>query len=209
MYTCGYNFGRIASYALFGFIFGSIGDLTIHLLPLRVAQTILRALSGFAMVGIGLHLLGVTKWWRVVENCGAPIWRKLQPLVRSRLPLRSLADCIAVGALWGWIPCGMVYSALALAASAGSATAGASDMFAFGLGTLPALAVAGSIAARTATMRFVPAFRPIAGVAIVVLGLFTSVKSSADTIAKLRGDKSSTECHSQSHVRHDVHDVAP
>jgi sulfite exporter TauE/SafE len=78
---------------------------------------------------------------------------------------------MAAGALWGWVPCGLVYSMLALAAASGGAAAGALVMVAFGLGTLPNLLAAGLAAQRVLAIRRQPWVRRCAGVLIVALGV--------------------------------------
>ncbi|MDH5580221.1 MAG: sulfite exporter TauE/SafE family protein, partial [Betaproteobacteria bacterium] len=70
------------------------------------------------------------------------LWRSLQPLTGRALLLPVQLRFAALGALWGFLPCGLVYSALAVAATSGSAAGGALIMLAFGLGTLPAMVAA-------------------------------------------------------------------
>jgi len=53
-----------------------------------------------------------------------------------------------LGLLWGWLPCGLVYSVLVAALATGSALEGGALMLAFGLGTLPALLAMGMAAVR-------------------------------------------------------------
>ncbi len=62
------------------------------------------------------------------------------------LPLDSGAKAFGYGLCWGYLPCGLVYSALAWSLASGSAAQGALWMLAFGLGTLPALLLAGQAA---------------------------------------------------------------
>jgi hypothetical protein len=64
-------------------------------------------------------------------------------LLAKVMPVRNLGQALAAGALWGWLPCGLVYSVLVMALSAGSAIHGAALLLAFGLGTLPNLLLMG------------------------------------------------------------------
>ena len=87
------------------------------------------------------------------------------------MPIDSTAKAAAAGALWGWIPCGLVYSMLALALASGDAVSGALVMAAFGLGTLPNLLAAGLAAQKLLAFRRIPWVRRGAGLAIIALGI--------------------------------------
>jgi uncharacterized protein len=66
-------------------------------------------------------------------------WRVVQPIAKRAANGRGAGRSLLIGFLWGWLPCGLVYSTLLLAALSGSALRGAGVMLAFGLGTLPAM----------------------------------------------------------------------
>ena len=78
-----------------------------------------------------------------LESLGAWLWRRIQPYSARFLPADTPAKAFALGTLWGWLPCGLVYSLLATALLSGGAGGGALVMLAFGLGTLPNLLLAG------------------------------------------------------------------
>jgi sulfite exporter TauE/SafE len=126
--------GRLGSYALAGALAGGAGRLAV-----ASWQVGLELLAGVFMVGLGLFLCGLLPSFARVESLGAPLWRALRPLGRRLLPIRTPWQALGFGVLWGFLPCGLVYSALSLAVVAGSAPAGAVAMLAFGAGTLPAL----------------------------------------------------------------------
>ena len=143
-----YNLGRILSYALAGALLGGLGGLSLGLegqLPMRQA---LFVLANLMLVALGLYLIGWTAILLPTERLGQRLWRHLQPLTRRFLPARDVAHALPLGLIWGWLPCGLVYSALVSALSAGSAGSGAALMLAFGLGTLPNLLLAGYFAGR-------------------------------------------------------------
>ncbi|MBK8525356.1 MAG: sulfite exporter TauE/SafE family protein [Betaproteobacteria bacterium] len=143
-----YNLGRISSYALAGAIVGALGSASLALagqLPLRVA---LYVLANLMLIALGFYLMGVTRALAFTERVGQNLWQRIQPLTRRFLPAQSVAQAFPLGMLWGWLPCGLVYSALATALAAGSATQGAMLMLAFGLGTLPNLLLAGLLLVR-------------------------------------------------------------
>lgn len=143
-----YNAGRIASYVLAGAIVGTLGAASLALseqLPLRIA---LYVLANLMLIALGLYLMGVTQALAFTERLGQNLWRRIQPATRCFLPARTVRQAFPLGLLWGWLPCGLVYSALATALTAGSALRGAGLMLAFGLGTLPNLLLAGFLLAR-------------------------------------------------------------
>ncbi len=175
----GYNAGRIASYATAGAIAGAFGALVDRIPALRGAELGLRLCAGLLMLGLGLYLAGAWRRFAVIERAGLPLWRRIEPVARRLLPVRTLPAALGLGALWGWMPCGLVYAALGLALGTGSAGAGALAMLAFGVGTLPTLLTMGAFAARASLFLRVAWVRRAAGVAIVAFGVLHVVAASA------------------------------
>ncbi len=139
----GYSAGRIASYVALGALAGLLGSaafLSDSLFPL---QRGLYVLAQVVLILLGLYLAGLNQSIRVLEKAGGVVWRRVQPLLARVMPVRNLGQAVAAGALWGWLPCGLVYSVLVMALSAGSAVEGAGLLLAFGLGTLPNLLLMG------------------------------------------------------------------
>lgn len=167
-----YNLGRIASYVVAGAIMGGMGMLLAQLMPIQVAQRLLLALAGIFMILLGFYLSG---WWMFlnrVEQLGSRLWQRIEPLGRTFLPVRSPTQAIIIGAIWGWIPCGLVYSMLINSVSSGSALNGAILMFAFALGTLPNLLAMGMLAGLAARLARSPVARGIAGVSVILFGVY-------------------------------------
>ena len=167
----GYNLGRITSYMVAGALAGGLGLLLAQAAPLAQAQRVLGWVAGLFMIALGLYLGG---WWHGVarlERAGGVVWRRIEPLGRRLLPVRSPLQAWALGLVWGWLPCGLVYSALIWALSAGGVVQGALLMGAFGLGTLPNLLLMGSAAGLLAGWLRRPLVRRAAGALVVVLGL--------------------------------------
>lgn len=162
-----YNVGRIASYTLMGLLAGLVaGGIT----PL---DPVLRLLAGLLLIAMGLYLAG---WWRGLtwlERGGAVVWRRLQPLGKSLLPVRREPQALLLGALWGWLPCGLVYTALAYALAQGNVWASGGTMLAFGLGTLPAVLAAGVMAQQLTRLLQRRGLRVFMALAIILFGLWT------------------------------------
>jgi sulfite exporter TauE/SafE len=172
-FSLAYNAGRIASYTLLGLVAGTLGTLRFGL-PMDVIRFMLRVLAAICMLTVGLHLVGLPSFVKSLESVGAPLWRRVAPLARSLLPLRSSWHALGAGSLWALMPCGLLYGALALAASAESATLGAATMAAFGLGTLPVMLAVGLLARRIAGAFARQWVRRAAGAVILAFGLWST-----------------------------------
>lgn len=167
-----YNGGRILSYAVAGSIAGALGAASLGLEGQVPVRLILYFLANLMLVALGLYLLGVTRALAFTERAGQHLWRILQPLTKRFLPARTMRQAFPLGVLWGWLPCGLVYSALASALSSGSAGHGALMMLAFGLGTLPNLLLAGILLARLNEFVRRPAVRMFSGLLVLGFGLY-------------------------------------
>jgi sulfite exporter TauE/SafE len=166
-----YNAGRIGSYTLAGALMGALGFYFSGLLPVQAAQRVLLTFAGVFLVLMGLYLAGWSNVLARVERAGGILWRRLEPLGRGLLPVRSVRNGFLLGLLWGWLPCGLVYSALVWTVSSGGALQGASLMLAFGLGTLPNLLLMGVAAAQLNRWVSRPAVRGLAGGLVMLFGL--------------------------------------
>ncbi len=133
-----YNLGRVSSYVFFGALAGMLGA-SLKLAGFLPVQTLLFVLAQLVMILLGLYLAGFSRWVLVFERAGGVLWRAVKPLFQKLLPVRSTPQALLAGMVWGWLPCGLVYSVLVSALAAGSAASGAALMLAFGLGTLPNL----------------------------------------------------------------------
>ena len=166
-----YNAGRIGSYMLAGALAGWIGSGALLLEQLVPVRTILYVVASVMLLAQGLYLAGVWRGVLYVERAGSLIWRHLQPMTRRFVPIDSTAKALAIGALWGWFPCAMVYSVLATALASGHPLAGALTMLAFGLGTLPNLLAMGLLAERVRPYLKHVRTRQVAGALIVAFGI--------------------------------------
>jgi uncharacterized protein len=143
-----YNSGRIASYMTAGALAGGLAGGAASLVKIATLQLAGYWLANLMLVALGLYLMDAWRGLAKLEAAGQVVWRRVQPLVKPLLPMDSALKALALGGLWGWVPCGMVYSVLLTAMLSGSATSGAAIMLAFGLGTLPTLIGLGMVGAR-------------------------------------------------------------
>lgn len=164
-----YNLGRIFSYACAGLLLGLAG-WAVASSPAALA---LRVVAALLLIAMGLYLAG---WWSGltrIEALGRGLWRHIQPMASRLLPVSSLPRALLLGALWGWLPCGLVYSTLLWAASQGNAGYSAVLMLAFGLGTWPVLLATGLAAERVNALLRRRSVRVAGGVLVMLFGIWT------------------------------------
>jgi sulfite exporter TauE/SafE len=158
-YLLAYNAGRIASYALAGTALGAASAVLLDSIP--AAQIVGRVVSGAFVIALGLY-------------------RRIQPLGRRLLPVDHPLKALLLGLLWGWLPCGMVYAALAWSLTAGGAREGAALMTAFGVGTLPMLLAMGATARWLGAAARQPWLRRGVGVLLLAVGAYLLAAPGAD-----------------------------
>ncbi|MCU7238012.1 sulfite exporter TauE/SafE family protein [Pseudomonas peradeniyensis] len=164
-----YNLGRILSYAAAGLLLGLAG-VALASSPLAIG---LRVIAALLLISMGLYLAG---WWSGltrIEALGRGLWRHVQPVATRLLPVSSLPRALLLGALWGWLPCGLVYSTLLWAASQGDALHSAALMLAFGVGTWPVLLATGLAAERVGALLRKRSVRVAGGLLVILFGLWT------------------------------------
>ena len=165
-----FNLGRIASYMVAGAIAGLLGSIPA-LIHITTLQSIGYWLANVLLIALGLTLMNLWHGLARVESLGLWMWRRVQPLIRHFLPVETMWQAAALGSLWGWVPCGMVYSVLMTALLTGSALNGALVMLAFGLGTLPLLFSMGLLGTRLQANLQKRSVRMIAGLVVLSFGL--------------------------------------
>jgi len=171
-YLLAYNLARITSYAIAGALLGGLGWLAANWSGLHQVQLVLQWLAALFLLALGLYLGG---WWQglvLLERVGGPVWKRLEPLGRRFLPLRNTGQAFVLGLVWGWLPCGLVYSVLVWSISTADPLYGAALMASFGLGTLPNLLAMGVLADRLSARARDPRMRRLAGLLVIGFGLF-------------------------------------
>ena len=166
-----YNAGRIGSYMLAGALAGGVAQGAGALSRLPAQQAGAYWLANLMLAALGLYLMDAWRGLARLEQGGQLLWRHVRPLLRRVGPLDGPGRMLAAGALWGWLPCGMVYSVLVTALLSGSAARGALVMLAFGLGTLPMLLALGTLGARLRAQLARRAVRTACGALVLGFGL--------------------------------------
>ncbi len=173
-----YNSGRLLTYTLLGVIAGLLAH---GILGEWAHSPWPRIATGLFMLALGLYLAG---WWpgfRRLELLGGGLWRALAPLRSRLLPIDHPLKALVAGGLWGLLPCGLVYSALAMALGRADALASGALMLAFGLGTLPTLLVTGTLAGRLRQHLQRSGTRRLAGLLVIAFGIWTIVAAFMHT----------------------------
>lgn len=168
----GYSAGRMLSYTAAGALAGLVGSaafLSQHLWPL---QTGLYVLAQAMLILLGLYLAGLDRTVLVLERAGGALWRRVQPLFGRLLPVRDARHALLAGVLWGWLPCGLVYSVLVMALASGAVASGALLLLAFGAGTLPNLLLMGWAAERLKALTRRVGVRRGAGLLVAAMGVW-------------------------------------
>ena len=171
LFTVLYNLGRLLSYSLAGALVAGVSSYFASQ-SLLLSQ-FLTYLSALFMVLVGLYIMRLAATLNWLESLGkAAVWQHLVKLNRYLMPLDSKTKALAYGALWGWLPCGLVYSALTWSISAPSALEGALFMCVFALGTSPAMLSLGWTAQTASKWLNKPIFRLIMGNFLVFYGFY-------------------------------------
>lgn len=177
-YLLAYNLGRIGSYMIAGIIVGSVAAGSLMLGKTQILQQALYIVANLTLVAMGLYLAGLWNGVLHLEKAGGILWRKIQPFSRKILPIRSVGQAFILGGLWGWMPCGLVYSILIAAFASGNPTHGAAVMFSFGLGTLPNLLLLGYFTGKLRPWLQKRSVRLTTGCLIIFFGVLGLLKIS-------------------------------
>lgn len=169
-----YHLGRLLSYSLLGLLVGLLGQ---GLLSPLAGSKWPYIFTSIMMIAFGLYLAG---WWRgldKLERFGAKLWQTMTPLRQRFMPINNSPRALAAGMLWGFLPCGLVYSALALAMTSANPLTSSAVMLAFGLGTLPMMLLAGSTAGALKQKLQQHGWRTANGLLIMAFGIWTLLQT--------------------------------
>lgn len=176
------HLGRVTGYALAGALAGAFGGVLAGELFGASGIAAMRVAAALLIVLIGLQLLLGRPMLATVERVGARFWRVLAPSFGRLLPPRSPLDGFAVGVLWGWLPCGLVYAELAVATTSGGALQGVLLMSAFGLGTSVSLSLF-SVLLQSLGMARLP--RQASGALLILFAVWTALPALKSTAPML------------------------
>lgn len=185
-----YNAGRLITYTAMGLATGMVGQI------LRVGQYQQAASVAFGLFLLAAMILPQRLLWRL--SPGSLIGRlagRLRSAWAILLARHSLFSSLLIGFLNGFLPCGLVYVALAGAVTTGRAASGSLYMLLFGLGTFPVMLAVGlagklvGVSLKRRLARLVPIAGSLLAVLIILRGLslgipYVSPKIAVDTTGK-------------------------
>lgn len=176
-----YNLGRILSYGIAGALTGYLSQILRQQLHLSIAW--LSLLSGVFLILLAAY---IGNWWNglsILEQKGQKLWRYISPLSKRFLPFRSPIAALPYGMIWGWLPCGLVYSSLTWSLASETPVQGALIMLFFGLGTLPSMLLAALSAQNLITSLRKPQTKQIMAILLCLFGLFNIAQILPMTLA--------------------------
>ncbi|MEZ8142462.1 cytochrome biogenesis protein [Enterovibrio norvegicus FF-33] len=173
-YLLFYNGGRLLSYGIIGAIGGGLVSGVVGVSHVSQSLIWLRLAAAIMMILLALYIGQFWNGLSYVERLGKGLWRHISPLTSKLLPLKSPFAALPFGMVWGWLPCGLVYSALSWAAVSGNAFHGLLIMLAFGLGTLPAMLFVGTSAESLKKLLNNMIFRKFSSLILLMYGIVTA-----------------------------------
>lgn len=175
-YLLVYNSGRLLSYAFAGLIIGLLTASASSFF--QIGQfPVGGIIGGLFMIALGIYIAGWFQTLTMLERLGGHFWRVIEPYGRKLMPVKTLPHAFGLGLLWGWLPCGMVYSTLAWSATSGDPIKSALLMLAFGAGTLPMLLAMGGLAEKLQHLTRNKKVRVVAGIILIAFGVLILSKA--------------------------------
>lgn len=172
MHAVSYQIGRIASYTVAGAIVGACGGLLQTMFALNRLAVVARILAGLVLISVALSILSRWRPLNGLERLGGRFWSRIAPLAR-KFPATGLSGALLLGMLWGFLPCGFIYSMLIFAALAGGAAQAAAMMLCFGLGTAPAVLGASMLSTQLGRVTVARGLNKMAGWLLLAFGTLT------------------------------------
>jgi uncharacterized protein len=170
-----YNFGRITTYTLAGGLAGIVESFIPAPMTEINGYRVLQIVSAIIIAGAGCYIAGWLPRFAYIEKVGVHFWKLVEPYGRKLIPVKDPTQAFLFGLVWGWLPCGLVYSALALALTTGDVAKSAITMFAFGLGTLPAVMGIGIMTHVLARLSKMQRFKQVVGLFMIALALLAAL----------------------------------
>jgi hypothetical protein len=164
--------GRIVMYALLGAVAAWLTAETTRFLRNEALQTAWFLLPNVLLIFSALYLMGFTHAYAPVESFGRRVWSSLDGARAFAQSRGGVSGDLLRGAIWGLLPCGMVYSALGLAILALDPLGAAFVMIVFGVSTLPVLLALGLLSKAAVAKLQTRPVRRLLGMALLATALW-------------------------------------
>jgi len=167
-----FNLGRLLGYAILGAIAAGVIGAVGEIVSLKSYARWFRMVTALMVLVIGASFIIDWRGLAILEKGGAGIWKRIMPLATKISQRNDWLGRTGLGICWGFLPCGLVYTVLMTAASTANALTGALTMFAFGVGTAPAMMGLTVAAPALGTFLGDRLVRRIVGFSLIVLAIW-------------------------------------
>jgi len=169
-----YNIGRISMYVIIFIILSIISNL-LDKATSEITIKILRIISGFLLVIIGLYLSNFWSGIIYLEKVGLFFWNSISILIKFIVPVNSYIKAYILGLIWGLIPCGLVYTTILLALVNTNFNFSLVLIIFFGIGTLPAMMMTGIIYTKYSFLFLDKNIKYFFGIFIILFGIWNII----------------------------------
>lgn len=191
-----YNVGRAITYAAIGLVFGLVGQ-SLSLAGFQQSVSIIAGLLILLMVLLPSIMSQKLYLLKPAYGFTNFLKRKFGMLLKQK----SIISTFLIGLLNGFLPCGLVYIAVAGAIASGGYLDGAAYMFVFGIGTLPIMLVVSlagnfiSLNVRKRINKLIPAFMIILAFLFILRGMNLGIPYVSPQLQQSEITDESVICH--------------
>lgn len=191
-----YNLGRVATYSFLGAIFGLLGSRFV-ISGFQQSVSITLGIAIVITVLIPIKYKAKVSQHKIVQKITLPLKSGISDLFKRG----TFSAMFLIGILNGFLPCGLVYVALAGAIASGDAISGTVIMFLFGLGTIPAMFAATifgkfiNLNIRRKINKAIPVFAIVLGLIFILRGMGLGIPYLSPKISAQVVNESNLDCH--------------
>jgi len=191
-----YNLGRVATYSFLGAALGLLGNK----IALAGAQQAVSIVLGVVII-IAVLLPQKYKNYFAQHTLTQKLAQPLKSNIGILFKKGTFFSMFLIGILNGFLPCGLVYVALAAAIASGDAISGAAIMILFGFGTVPAMFAASvfgkfiNIGIRTKLRKAVPVFALLLAAIFILRGMNLGIPYLSPKLTTQNEVTSEMDCH--------------
>lgn len=175
-----YNTGRIVSYIGVCVILYLISTSSNKIIGV-FTNHILKIISGIFLIILGLHINKWTNIFNTLEKIGFIFWKNVALAKKHTFDKEKNASYFKLGLMWGLLPCGLVYSNIALCIASQSIQNSLIATISFGLGTLPAILTGSFLSIKIINNKKLKIIKFLISLIIIILGFSQIFSTITDT----------------------------
>lgn len=169
------NIGRVITYVFLGCVFAGIIQGASMKINLTVVGVVLRALMGISLILLGVSIITQTKTKVLNNSFNLPLWKQASTRLKALKNKQSPGAFLIKGMLWGFIPCGLLYGLLLVAATTQNALNGGLFMLFFGMGTILPLLISQELFKNLKQIIGLKFIRTSASAFVIIIGFWIVV----------------------------------